>query len=256
MSIQRIARRESAVDACARTLREAILEGELAPGEKLLPERELAERLGVNRVTIRSALGRLRAGRLLEVRQGSGHRVQDYRRVGGPELLPTLLSLGASPKQLRSIAGDLLLVRRMLLRGAIERLISECQGGAKRGSVTRIRRAVRALAIEKDNDRKAQLERFVVDTVLDEAGSAVLSLALNPFMAVLEHIPHLADALAEDPGGSLPAWDQLIEGLGEVSEDLGPDPEREEQEARRLADRVAGELARHDEVVLSRLPRR
>ncbi len=245
MLIQPIPRRESAVDACARTLSEAILEGELAPGEKLLPERELAARLGVNRVTIRSALGRLRAGRLLEVRQGSGHRVRDYRRVGGPELLPTLLSLEATRKHLRLIARDLLLVRRMLMRGAIERLVQETGGagrGARGAAVTRIRRAVRALANEEDADQKRHLERVVFDTIIDEASSVVLPLALNPFLAVLERMPRITEALAAEPGGTLPAWELLVTGL--------------EGGSKNLADEVTAELARHDLMVLSHLPRR
>ncbi|HEX8951995.1 MAG TPA: GntR family transcriptional regulator, partial [Polyangia bacterium] len=45
--------RLSAVDACADALRRRVLDGELAVGARLPPERELAASLGASRVTLR-----------------------------------------------------------------------------------------------------------------------------------------------------------------------------------------------------------
>src|SRR5262245_22457025 len=53
-------------------LRDAILDGRYAAGEKLPPERELATRFGVNRTSIREALKVLEGLRLVRVRQGDG----------------------------------------------------------------------------------------------------------------------------------------------------------------------------------------
>lgn len=52
-------------------LRRAIMLGTYAPGEKLPPEREHAERLGVSRVTLREAVRVLEGEGLVEVRRGS-----------------------------------------------------------------------------------------------------------------------------------------------------------------------------------------
>ncbi|MEC5397527.1 phosphonate metabolism transcriptional regulator PhnF [Uliginosibacterium sp. H1] len=49
-----------------------------APGERLPNETELAERFGVNRHTVRRALGVLERGGLIRVEQGRGTFVQDY----------------------------------------------------------------------------------------------------------------------------------------------------------------------------------
>lgn len=49
-----------------------------APGERLPNESELAERFGVNRHTVRRALGVLERGGLIRVEQGRGTFVQDY----------------------------------------------------------------------------------------------------------------------------------------------------------------------------------
>ncbi|MBW2279575.1 MAG: FadR family transcriptional regulator [Deltaproteobacteria bacterium] len=62
-------------DAVADRIREAILDGEFAPGDRLPPERELAEQLHVNRSSIREALKKLEQLRLVEIQQGSGIRV-------------------------------------------------------------------------------------------------------------------------------------------------------------------------------------
>jgi GntR family transcriptional regulator len=60
--------------AIARKLTDAILAGDLVPGSRLPPERELASSLGVSRMTVRQALGELE-------RQGHLRRV--VGRAGG-----------------------------------------------------------------------------------------------------------------------------------------------------------------------------
>lgn len=58
-------------------LREQILNGELAPGERLL-ELSLVERLGVSRTPIRAALTRLAEEGLLEEMSGGGYAVREF----------------------------------------------------------------------------------------------------------------------------------------------------------------------------------
>lgn len=53
-------------------LREIIFRGEIKPGEKLMPERELATALGVSRPTLKSAINKLVVTGLVEQRQGHG----------------------------------------------------------------------------------------------------------------------------------------------------------------------------------------
>jgi DNA-binding FadR family transcriptional regulator len=63
-----VARASSAI---ATQIREAILGGRVREGERLPPERELAEQFGVSRVTVRDALRALEAMGLVEVRVGA-----------------------------------------------------------------------------------------------------------------------------------------------------------------------------------------
>jgi len=60
-------------------LRDAIFKGEITPGEALPSERELAESLGLSRMTVRLAFGALVAQKLAERRQGSGTYVLPRR---------------------------------------------------------------------------------------------------------------------------------------------------------------------------------
>jgi GntR family transcriptional repressor for pyruvate dehydrogenase complex len=59
-------------DVIAGTLERRILEGSLKPGDRLLPERELAVELGVSRPSLREAIQKLASRGLLASRQGGG----------------------------------------------------------------------------------------------------------------------------------------------------------------------------------------
>jgi DNA-binding FadR family transcriptional regulator len=59
----------------AALLEAEIRSGALQPGDRLPSERDLAQRMGVSRATIREALGALQVAGLLETRQGAGSYV-------------------------------------------------------------------------------------------------------------------------------------------------------------------------------------
>ncbi|MEJ2668395.1 MAG: GntR family transcriptional regulator [Deinococcales bacterium] len=61
-----------------QALRQAIEDGSLRPGRALPSERELAQRLGLSRMTVRRAFEELERGGLLEQRQGSGTYVRAH----------------------------------------------------------------------------------------------------------------------------------------------------------------------------------
>lgn len=63
----------------AEALTERIESGELKPGHRLPPERELSETLGVNRMTLRQALHTLESQGLLMRRQGDGTYVAESK---------------------------------------------------------------------------------------------------------------------------------------------------------------------------------
>jgi GntR family transcriptional regulator, transcriptional repressor for pyruvate dehydrogenase complex len=67
-----VARKDPLYDQVEAQLRQIIDEDSLKPGDRLMSERELAERLGVSRSPVRHAITALRALGLVEVKHGDG----------------------------------------------------------------------------------------------------------------------------------------------------------------------------------------
>jgi len=64
-------------DQVFEQLRDLIYQGELRPGDQVLPERDLSVALGVSRTTVRNAINKLVVLGLLEHKQGQGTFVSD-----------------------------------------------------------------------------------------------------------------------------------------------------------------------------------
>ncbi|MBV0890945.1 FCD domain-containing protein [Paracoccus sp. Z118] len=101
----------SKAETVALHIETLILEGSLRPGEPLLPERELAERLNVSRPTLRTALKALERRGLLTGREGRGLEVS---RLGAAAITDPLLRLLAE----RGEAADDYLEFREIIEGA------------------------------------------------------------------------------------------------------------------------------------------
>jgi GntR family transcriptional repressor for pyruvate dehydrogenase complex len=95
-------------------LRGLILKGSFAPGDKLPPERKLAEELGVNRASLREAIKSLEQMGLVKTRQGDGTRVLDFMRTAGLELVSHLIPVDGAPNF--DVLADVLEFRRFFGR--------------------------------------------------------------------------------------------------------------------------------------------
>ncbi|HEV7372687.1 FadR/GntR family transcriptional regulator [Arenibaculum sp.] len=73
-------------DRVAARLLDSIARGELTPGQRLPGERQLAEQMGVSRVSVRAALQRLKTQGFLAAVQGGGTRVLSSTRDMDPAL--------------------------------------------------------------------------------------------------------------------------------------------------------------------------
>ena len=99
-------------DRVAEAIRRTIVEGKLAPGDVLPPERTLAERFRVTRNTVREALRSLQQARLVSIRQGSGARVLDYLANAGFEFITNVFGSGAAGE--RRLVADLVEARAVV----------------------------------------------------------------------------------------------------------------------------------------------
>ena len=203
---------ETAVDGCVRSIRRRILAGEFPVGARLPPERTLATELGVNRTTLRAALGRLATSRLLTVRQGSAHVVQDFTRVAGLEVLPELVDLVDRERQLQ-IVGDLLAIRRRLAALVFERLAEGISDQALRSIEEAVEDFERVVAAGGSVSEVADADLVVTAALLAATGSYVLQLCFNPVSIVARELGLLRGQIYADPSSNVLAYRLLLAWL-------------------------------------------
>jgi GntR family transcriptional repressor for pyruvate dehydrogenase complex len=159
----------------ARQLVDLLTRGELTPGSRLPPERQLAESLGVGRSAVREALAVLEILGIVQIRPGSG----TYLRGSTSELLPTTLSWGLMLAASRT--RELLEVRSGLERTAAALAATHAgpdEVAELRGLVERMRAAVDDLDAFKDADLRFHLAvaRIAGNEVLSDLLQAIRSL--------------------------------------------------------------------------------
>lgn len=215
---------ETSADRLTAELRRAILRGDYAPGDKLPPERDLAVKFDVNRVTVRGALARLESMRLLTIRHGSGCVVQDYRRSGGLELVAALFDVSRDRGvDIADLASDLLELRRAIARTILERLAK----GIDQRAVARIAKAVDAMeevvTAESPLAAVAAADLEVFRAIVEATDSMVFLLCLNPVSDLVLGLPGLAEAIYAQPYQNVLSYRLLLGWLPlQRPETLGP----------------------------------
>jgi GntR family transcriptional repressor for pyruvate dehydrogenase complex len=96
-------------DEAILRIKEMILAGELSPGDRLPPEKELSERLGLSRSSLREAVKALEVIRVLDVRRGDGTYVTSLE----PRLLLEAMSFVVDLHDDQSVL-EIFAVRRIL----------------------------------------------------------------------------------------------------------------------------------------------
>ena len=83
-------------DQVFEQLRELIFRGDLKPGDRIMPERELMKELGVSRNSVREALNKLAAMGLVDQRQGQGTFVRELGSVRDNPIMDLMSSHNAT----------------------------------------------------------------------------------------------------------------------------------------------------------------
>jgi GntR family transcriptional regulator, transcriptional repressor for pyruvate dehydrogenase complex len=211
----------------AESLRALIEEGQLKPGDALPPERDLAARFGVSRVTVREALRVLQMLGLVEARQGGGNYVAELslERIVGP--LSTVI------QHHRALRGALM-DARAVFEPAICRLAAQRSGEAELAGLEAIlaRQAGRVergeLAVEEDSEFHLALAQatgnpvvvHVVQTINDlllESRLRSLQAPDRPRRSLDGHGRIMAALRARDSEGARQA---MLDHLEEISRSL------------------------------------
>lgn len=179
MSLKPVLRR-SVPDDVFDQIVDDVLSGDLAPGEPLPSERQLAEVLGVSRPAVREALQRLSHAGYIHVRHGESTTILDVRRLGGLDLLPRLL-LRAGSIDL-SVARSMIEARRQI--GPIVARLAAERGGA--GLTQALSASIDELCATTDPVAAQRAALAFWDVVVDGAESIAFRLMFNSLRAAYE----------------------------------------------------------------------
>lgn len=163
-------------------VKEAMLGGRLQPGDRLLPERDLAAALGVSRPVLREALRGLAQLGLVETRQGSGSVI----RRPSPEMLRDVFTF--------TLAAD---------RGAVEdvmeaRVAIECQAirlactRAGPAELARVRAALDGILATVDDAEAGGRADAAFHAALVAASGSPTLMAMHDTLSELLLVSHVA----------------------------------------------------------------
>jgi fatty acid metabolism transcriptional regulator FadR len=166
--------RPKVAERVATSLRRAIVEGRLKPGDALPSERELADEYEVNRSSIREAMKRLEAWGLVHIRHGGATRVSDFLLSAGLEIVPHLIEVGAKVDP--GILRDVHEIRGLLFGWCAEQAAKK----ADPASIARLDEIARRL--NDDKTRRAALQELDYDffqELVAISGNRILGLLGN-----------------------------------------------------------------------------
>jgi len=170
-----------------REVRRRILSGELAPGERLPGERELAAEYKTNRNTLREAVRRLEQARLVTVRHGQGVTVADFRKGGTLELLAPFLESASELGESVHMLEDILRARLLVLEFAT-RLAAERADKADFARLRDITELVIAAFERKDPTLIGHGFQRWLDALVDSSHSVAVRWIANPFLEAYREI--------------------------------------------------------------------
>lgn len=193
----------SVVDGLVDELFELVLGGDFPPGSRLPPERELAARLGVSRVSVRAAVRRLEQWGVVLARQGSGTLVLP-RRAWNAGAVPCVLAWALERGDwdtLVPLIRDAIELRRGLAVSLTERAAERMRPGAL---ATSRRLLAEAWDARHDPDEFVRRDVLVFASYLDAAGmfaslwlTNTLSEAYVAFLTAFQGIADVPDDYVE-----------------------------------------------------------
>lgn len=175
------------VSEVARRLMDLFTGGQIAPGTRLPPERQLSTSLGVGRSAVREALAALEILGIVDVRPGSG----TYLRGTASELLPQTLRWGL-------LIGERNTAQLLELREGLEIFVVRLAAGrADQALIARLRKSVvRMRSSIGDLALFAKADQDFHSALAEAAGNPTLTDLLHVVRSLLQVY---ADRAVHDP---------------------------------------------------------
>lgn len=157
-------------EAAIQQMRQLVVDGQLVPGQRIPPEADLAEWLGMSRLTVREAVRALVTARVLDVRRGDGTFVTSLR----PELL--LAGIGAAADLLQNgFTLELLQVRRILEPAATAMAATRITDAA----LDDLEQCLHQMSIASSHEQLVEYDERFHQQVATAAGNATLASMLT-----------------------------------------------------------------------------
>ncbi len=192
----------------AERLRVEILSGLYTPGEKLLPELELAARFAVNRFTVREAMNKLEQMHLISRRQGIGTVVLDYNDHASVDVIEDLV-LSADGRVNPFVVGHLLEAARVLST-EISALAAERRNDS---DLVKLRAVVGDMRAEKRLSKISALDFDFHWALAGAAGNIVPRLVLNSVRTLLQKYAPLLETLYLAPDSIVEGYDHVVAAI-------------------------------------------
>lgn len=209
-TVLRPARGTNVFESTVEQLATAIRLGVFVDGDQLPPERDLAERLGVARNTLRDAIAALRDAGLVTTRRGRG---------GGTVVTysgPAVAGPGAPTPRVGAALSDALDFRRVVEPGAARLAALQPLSGEQRAWLVQSAKEVRAA--ESDSAHRLADSRFHL-AVATASGSPMLIEAVTRAQAalgeMLESIPVLRKNIQHSHDQHDAVVDAILGGAGD-----------------------------------------
>ena len=194
---------ESITEKLFRTLRDELLAGRWEAGQRLPSERALAEEHGVNRVSVRGAVGRLVALGLVTVKRGDGIRATGVSEAGSIDLIGHLLEASQQREVPLDVVRDLLEVRRMV---AAEAVALACARATDEDLASLKHLAAQQATRMDDPEALAAGDVAFARAVLAAGQNMALQLLLNTIERFYAARPEVGRALLAAPAVTLASY--------------------------------------------------
>jgi GntR family transcriptional repressor for pyruvate dehydrogenase complex len=208
-------RRESLSAQAAEQIQQFIVRGELRPGDRLPPERELSEQLGVSRTVVREATKLLQERGLVKVLTGSGSFVSKVEPAAISQSI-SLFMWGHG-----HAFHDLLEIRKMFeveIAGLAAERATADEAQELEAALAQMTAAQPAVAAGAAADG-AGLEKFVLADLLFHhilaraSKNSLLPLLLSPINDLLHEFSRQASSLPGAPANAIHFHHTLLQGI-------------------------------------------
>ncbi len=191
-------------DKVVRDLKRKILRNELAVGERLPPERVLAEQFGVSRITIRDAISRLAHIGFVQTLPQSGTFVANFRRDASLDLLVDIIASGEEVDSY--LLTEFMEIRRVFESYSTGRAVIRMRDKDREKLKEMVASLTSAI---NEPDRMVDMDYEIHTFLMDLAGNSVMRIFFQTFRPVYHVYLRTFYSNPQNASGIFPFYERL-----------------------------------------------